>query len=153
MSENETKHEKILKQTQILIAILAGLVTFIVGAYNVKGFVFSKKGPGAVSVLVRTENGQPASNASIEITKIQGGVVASSNTGLDGKYEQPKLEPGNYSLKITKAKFQAETFLFSIEPAHTTELDLKLKSAPNSIRSSVEEVGASWIKKFGAEAP
>ncbi len=149
MADGETKHEKILKRTQLWLAVLAGLVTFIIGAYNIKNVVFAKKGPGTVAIAVQAENGQPIPKATIEITKVQGGVVSSSNTGADGKYEPQKLEPGNYSLKATKTNFQPENLFFAIEPGHTTQLDLKLKPTSASIRSAVEEVGANWIKEFG----
>ena len=35
--------EKILQRTQVWVAILAGIVTFIVGAYNTKNIFFPKK--------------------------------------------------------------------------------------------------------------
>ena len=72
MSDNESKG--FLKQAQVWVAILAGLVTFIVGAYNTKNIFFSKKEPEVVVP------------------------------------EKPKPDP---------------------------------------IRSSIEEVGATWIKKMG----
>ncbi len=63
MNGEETKHDLTLKRIQVTIAILAGAVTFAVGAYNVKQTFFSRKGPGDVSVQVRTDNGQPAQHA------------------------------------------------------------------------------------------
>lgn len=38
-----SSQEGFLKRTQVWIAILAGLVTFIVGAYNAKNIFFPKK--------------------------------------------------------------------------------------------------------------
>ena len=43
MAVEETKHDLWLKRIQITIAILAGLATLILGVYNVKKNVFSKK--------------------------------------------------------------------------------------------------------------
>ena len=68
--------EESLKRTQVWVAILAGIVTFIVGAYNVKNIFFPKK----------------------------------------------------------------ETILVVTAPP---------VSSPSPIRSAVEDIGASWIKKWG----
>ena len=48
MSENESKHEVMLKRAQLIIGVLAGLTTLIIGVYNVKN-IFVKK-PEAVKV-------------------------------------------------------------------------------------------------------
>ena len=45
MAVEETKHDLWLKRTQIIIAILAGVATLILGIYNVKKNVFSKNNP------------------------------------------------------------------------------------------------------------
>ena len=71
--------EAVLKKVQLWIAILAGITTLIVGAYNVKTIFFRK--------------------------------------------EEPKPEP------------------VKVQPV-----------VPEKIRSAVEEVGASWIKKLAAES-
>ena len=148
MSENESKHDKVLKRTQMWVAVLAGFCTLVVGAYNAKNIFFTKKGPGEVHIEVRADNGQVVPQASIEIAKAQGGVVASADTRADGTYEKKGLDPGNYSLKIIKPNFQPESVFFSVEPAQTAELNIRLKPASSSIRSAVEEVGASWLKQI-----
>ena len=43
MAVEETKHDLWLKRIQITVAILAGLATLILGVYNVKKNIFSKK--------------------------------------------------------------------------------------------------------------
>ena len=43
MVVEETKHDLWLKRIQITVAILAGLATLILGIYNVKKNIFSKK--------------------------------------------------------------------------------------------------------------
>ena len=149
VESSETKQEKTLKKLQLWIAVFAGLATFIVGAYNIKNIVLSKKGPGAVLIQVSDENGQPIPSAGVQIEQVQGGVIASTSTSADGKYEQNKILPGNYSLKVEKAGFQAATMLFAIESGNKSALNVALKPNSSSIRSSVEEVGASWIKKLG----
>ena len=73
---DESKHELFLKRAQLVIGVLAGLTTLIVGGYNVRNIFFKKPEP----------------------------VVAAPTP-----------------------------------PAHQSD----------AIRSAVEEVGASWIKKLG----
>lgn len=149
MGMEETTHDLIFKRIQLAIAILAGIATLAVGAYNVKHTFFVKTGPGNVSVQVRTDTGQPAQQAAIEISRAQGGVVSTTETGSEGTYVRKGLEPGNYTLKAGKSGFQSEMLVFTIEPGQTAELKLTLKASPSSIRSAMEEVGASWIKDFG----
>ncbi len=49
MSENESKRDAMLKRAQIIIGVLAGLTTLIVGAYNVKNIFFKKPEPVPVA--------------------------------------------------------------------------------------------------------
>ncbi len=50
MSEASDKHEQFLKKVNLWVAVLAGLTTLIVGAYNVKN-IFFKKEPEPVKVV------------------------------------------------------------------------------------------------------
>ncbi len=52
MSEETTKHEQFLKKINLWVAVLAGITTLIVGAYNVKN-IFFKKEPAPVKVVER----------------------------------------------------------------------------------------------------
>ena len=149
MADGESKHEKALKRIQLWVAVLAGIVTFAIGAYNAKNLYFSKKGPGTIAIVAQMDNGSPIAQASIEILKVQGGVVITSSTTQDGKYET-KLEPANYNLKISKVNFQPESVFFTIEPAVKTDLNLRMKPVASTIRSTVEEVGSSWLKNFSS---
>ena len=140
-----------IQKIQVAIGIAVGLVTLVVGVTNAKNLLFSKKGPGAVSIQVRAD-GKPAP-AAVQITKVQGGLVANAQTGNDGSYEKKPLEPGNYGLKVEKAGYQPETLLFAVEPGQTAELTVALKPAAGSIRSALEETSASWIKQLGKPKP
>lgn len=131
------------------IAILAGLATLAVGLYNVKHTILGNKGEGTVRLRVRTDSGQPVRQAAIEISKAQGGVMANAETGPDGSYAKKGLTPGNYTVKAGKSGFQSDMQVFAIEPGETTELNLNLNASSETIRSALEEVGASWIKDLG----
>ena len=41
----------------------------------------------------------------------QGVVIASSQTNTDGKYSKSGLEPGNYTVKVTKPNFEPEAIV------------------------------------------
>jgi predicted unusual protein kinase regulating ubiquinone biosynthesis (AarF/ABC1/UbiB family) len=56
MSEAADKHDQFLKKVNLWVAVLAGLTTLIVGAYNVKNIFFTKKKPEPVKVE-RTSSG------------------------------------------------------------------------------------------------
>ena len=45
----ETKHDILLKRIQIVLAIIAGVITVILGVYNVKKNLFTKEQPVAVT--------------------------------------------------------------------------------------------------------
>lgn len=150
MGADESRNEQVLKKLQLILGIAVGIVTLAVGAYNAKKIFFSPQGPGAVSVQVRSE-GRAVPQASVQIAKVQGGIVATSETGADGAYSKKGLEPGNYSLQVSKAGLQPEKLFFSVEPGQTAELNLALEAPPSSIRSALEEAGASWIKKKSSQ--
>ena len=54
----ETKHDLWLKRTQIVLAIIAGVITVIIGAYNLKKNVFSKSEPVPAPAPVHVEEPQ-----------------------------------------------------------------------------------------------
>ena len=146
----ETKHEVFLKRAQLVIAVLVGVVTLIVGVYNAKRTLFSKSGPGQISMAVRTDKGQAVGQAAVQILNLQGGVVATAETGSDGKYVKKGLQSGNYTVKVNKNGYQPEMLVVSVDPSQMAEVNLELKPTASPMRSAVEEVGASWIKDLGA---
>lgn len=170
MTQLESKKDTVLKRTQLVIAILAGLATLAVGAYNVKKTFFAPTGPGELSLQVRAEDGRGIGRATVQITRAQGALVTSSKTDSSGRYELDDLEPTNYSLKVSKSGFEPESVVFEIEPARTTELEIELKAIfvpvavpaptapqpqqsqpqPSVLRNTVEELGASWLKTLAS---
>ena len=78
MDEGYTHKEQSLKRFQLWLAIIVGIISFVVAAHNFKNIYFNKKSPDQATV-------------------------------------QPAAQP-----------------------------------TPSPLRSAVEEVGASWVKKFGS---
>ena len=150
MNDHESKHDKVLKRFQLWVAVLAGIITLSIGLYNAKNLFLTEKRPGNLALEVRAEDGRGASGASVEIMRAQGAVVVSSKTDAQGNYDRSELEPGNYTVKVSKAGFESETVFFTVEPGRTAELEIKLKPASSAIRNTVEEIGASWIKALAS---
>jgi hypothetical protein len=150
MMDKESKNDNNLKRFQLSIAILASVVTLSLGLYNAKKIFFSENGPGKLSLEVRALNESVISGAAVEIKQAQGSILTSSKTDGAGFFELSDINPGSYTLKASKGGFESETILFTIEPGRTAELEVKLKPASSSIRTTVEELGASWLKTLAS---
>ncbi len=151
----ETKHDLYLKRTQVILAILGGLAAVIIGFYNVKKNVFSDNSPGSLAVSVRSDQGRSISGAHIELYDSQNAVVASSETSSGGDYTDKDLAAGSYMLKVTAGNFEPQAATIKVDPKKTTHLDMVLRSlntakaSGSPIKSALEDVSASWIKKLG----
>ena len=160
----ETKHDLLLKRTQITIAILAGIATLILGVYNVKKYVFTETSPGALVAYVRSDAGEPLARAHVELLNAQNALVTASETKKDGSYAKKDLDPGSYILKVSAAGFEPEVATVQINPKKTADFEIilreiKVAQAPPSpqpaspIKSALEEVGATWIKNLAKTEP
>ncbi len=151
----ETKHDLYLKRIQVILAILGGLAAVIIGFYNIRKNVFTDNTPGILAVSVRSDQGRSIAAAHIELYDSQNAVVASSETSGNGSYTDQDIVPGSYLLKITSSGYEPQAATIKIDPKKTTHLDLVLRSFGNTqspgspIKSALEDVGATWIKKFG----
>lgn len=147
----ETKNDLLLKRVQIIITILGGIAALIIGLYNLKT-IFSTSGSGSFSLNVRSERGSFIGHARVEIYNSQNAVVGSSLTGGDGNYKMKSLSAGSYTLKVSAKGFEPQAVTFRIDPKNATQLDIAMKSIGNgkssSVRSAIEDVSASWIKKL-----
>lgn len=157
MAEQESKHDAILKRLQIIIAILAGITTLLIGLYNVKKVVLVDKTKGSAAFTTRTDAGTIAPNTNIELYDAQNTLVASGLTGSAGQFTSKELEAGNYIVKVSLRGYEPQVLPIRIEPKKTAELQLTMRSlqtqasgAPggNPIKSALEETGAAWIRKL-----
>lgn len=147
---DETKHDAWLKRTQVWLGILVGVVTLIVGIHNVGQTVFSKNGPGGVSVVVRSARGQPIAQATIELMDAQNHRISMAQTDAAGRFERKGLAAGSYSVKAARSGFEPEVIAIAVQPGTMADLQLALKPAGSPVQSALEEAGASWIKKLGS---
>jgi hypothetical protein len=163
---DETRHDLWLKRINTWIAILAGSVASLAGAYNFYPS-FLSAAPGDISAVVRAQGGAPVSRAHVELLTSQNVLLGTSETDRGGRYVKKDLEPGSYILKVRRGGFEPQVATVSVASKKTTDLELVLRSristqAPpspqaaaspqaegNALRSALEEAGASWIKSFG----
>ena len=162
----ETRHDLWLKRINTWIAILGGSIASVAGAYNFYPSFFPAA-PGGISAVVRSQGGAPVSRAQVELLTSQNVLVGTSQTDRDGRYIKKDLEPGSYTLKVSRGGFEPEVAPVSVAAKKTTDLELVLRSRSrtqasaspqtvaspqgqgNALRSALEETGASWIKSFG----
>ncbi len=151
----ETKHDLYLKRIQVILAILGALAAVIIGFYNIKKNVFVDNSPGTLALSVRSDQGQSVASAHLELYDSQNAVVASSETSSDGSYTNKELAAGSYILKISSNGYEPQAATIKIDPKKTTHLELILRSlgtpkaAGSPIKSALEDVSATWIKKLG----
>ena len=55
MTESDSKQDRMLRKIQLYVALLAGLITLVIGVYNVRNIFFKKPEP------VKVEQPAPAS--------------------------------------------------------------------------------------------
>ncbi len=149
MSADENKQDQFLKKAQLWIAVLVGTITLAVGIYNAKSLFFSKKGPGGVSVSVKTQQSQPVAQARVELFSAANAVVVSSSTDAQGEFQKKGLAPGNYSLKITATGYETAVAAIAVQPEETAQFNIVLQSTGSPVKSAIEEVGAGWIRSLG----
>ena len=162
----ETRHDLWLKRINTWIAILGGSVASLAGAYNFSP-AFFPAAPGDMTAVVRAQSGAPVSRAHVELLTAQNVLLGTSETDRDGRYVKKDLEPGGYILKVSRRGFEPQVATVNVTSKKTTDLELVLRfrsrtQAPASpqaaaspqaqdstLRSALEETGASWIKSFG----
>jgi hypothetical protein len=149
---DESRGEQRLKKAQLIIAVLAGAVTLIIGAYNAKALLFpGTGGPGAIALKVSSaDSGRPVSNASVELYSADNALVATAQTDAEGQLERKNLDPGNYTLKVMREGYETSILPLAVKPDKDSQFALALRSTGSPVRAALEEVGASWIKDLGS---
>jgi Carboxypeptidase regulatory-like domain len=162
----ETRHDLWLKRINTWIAILGGSIASVAGAYSFYPSFFPAV-PGDISAVVRAQGGAPVSRAHVELLTSENVLLGTSETNRDGRYVKKDLEPGSYILKVSRGGFEPQVATVGVVSKKTTDLELVLSSrnrtqAPTSsqaeasphaqgstLRSALEETGASFIRSLG----
>ena len=123
---DETRHDLWLKRINTWIAIVAGSVASLAGAFNFYPSFFSS--PGGISAVVRAQGGAPVSRANVELLTSQNVLLGTAETDRGGRYVKKDLEPGSYILKVRRGGFEPEVATVSVASKKTTDLELVLRS-------------------------
>ena len=158
MAVEETKHDLFLKRAQVTVAILAGIATLIIGVYNVKKTVFSgPAGPGGIQAVIQNEEARPVAGAYTELLNSANVLVTASNTDASGTFSKEGFDAGNYVLKVSARGYEPQIVTVQVASKKTAHVEIMLRSIsgpaqskPDTIRSAVEEAGASWIKRLAS---
>ena len=150
----ETKHDLMLKRTQVIIAILTATVGLVLGVYNMNKSMFTKNYPGDILATVRGDAGRPLGNARVELYNSGNTLLAASETHSDGVYSKKDVDAGSYVLKVSRDGYEPQVSSIQVASKKTAEFDVVLRALPSAqaaspLRSALEETGASWIRTLG----
>jgi hypothetical protein len=126
----------------LVVALLAGVISITGGIYSLKNNVFSGPSYGTLQGIVRDERiAKPLRLAAVEISDLSGAVVNTATTDDNGHYLVEALKTGNYVVKFTAPLHKIETKTIKIEKNLAPSINVDLfPEAPQVIPSRVETV-------------
>jgi len=134
-----------LHSLNLIVAMLAGIISITGGIYSLKSNLFSGPAYGSLQGIVRDEKiAKPLVLASVEVSGIDGAVVNTIETDRDGFYQVEKLKIGNYIVKFTAPLHKVESKNIKIEKdlASTINVDL-VPEMQSSMPTASQEVAAA----------
>ena len=117
----------------LVVALLAGVISITGGIYSLKNNIFSGPAYGSLQGIVRDVRiARPLKLTSVEISDLTGTVVNSAATDDDGHYSIKSLKTGNYIVKFTAPIHKIETKTIKIEKdlESTINVDLVSETPP-----------------------
>lgn len=116
-----------LHAMNLIVALLAGVISITGGIYSLKNNLFSGPAYGSLQGIVRDERiARPLKLASVEISDLAGAVVNTATTDDDGHYLIESLKTGNYVVKFTAPIHKVETKTIKIEKNLTSSINVEL---------------------------
>ena len=95
------------------------------------------------------DNGEPVGGAHVALNP--GGLTA--NTGSDGRYEFDGLEPGQYTVQISKSGYKTNSKRISVVAGQQASGDMVLERGEARIRASARRMpGSAWIPRRAPRA-
>ena len=145
-----------LHTVNIVVALLAGVISITGGIYSIKNNFFSGPTFGSLQGIVRDEKiAKPLKLASVEITDLTGAVVNTAATDDNGHYLIEALKTGNYVVKFTAPFHKVETKTIKIEKDlwSSVNVDLVPEVTPAKFSSVESPVPAQQIAQAPYAAP
>jgi len=124
MPKSPTSH---LHAMNLVVALLAGVISITGGIYSLKNNLFSGPAYGSVQGVVRDERiARPLKLAVVEISDLTGAVVNTAETDDNGHYLLEALKAGNYVVKFTAPMHKIETKTIKIEKDLASSINVDL---------------------------
>ncbi|MEI7751087.1 MAG: carboxypeptidase-like regulatory domain-containing protein [Candidatus Omnitrophota bacterium] len=138
-SKSPTSH---LHVVNLVVALLAGVISITGGIYTLKNNVFSGPAYGSLQGIVRDERiAKPLKLASVEVADLTGAVVNTATTDDNGHYLIEALKTGNYVVKFTAPLHKIESKTIKIEKDLSSSISVDLfPEAQQANLSPVESV-------------
>ncbi|MED4278752.1 carboxypeptidase regulatory-like domain-containing protein, partial [Priestia megaterium] len=94
--------------------------------------------PGIVQGVITSEQtGQPLPDTLIRVIDINGVIVASTQTDINGSFQAQGLAPGTYTLIVINPEFQGKTIGFTVGPNQILTQNISLAPNPGTLTGTV----------------
>ena len=121
----------------LVVALLAGVISITGGIYSLKNNIFSGPAYGSLQGIVRDVRiARPLKLTSVEISDLTGTVVNSAATDDDGHYSIKSLKTGNYVVKFTAPLHKIETKNIKIEKDLASSINVSLTPEAQLIKAA-----------------
>ena len=133
-----------LHVVNLIVALLAGVISITGGIYSLKNNLFSGPQYGSLQGVVRDEKiAKPLKLAAVEISDLAGVVVNTATTDDNGHYLIEALKTGNYVVKFTAPIHKVETKTIKIEKDLASSINVDLVPETSQTNLSAVESMAS----------
>jgi hypothetical protein len=136
----------------LVVALLAGVISITGGIYSLKNNVFSGPAYGSLQGIVRDERiAKPLVLTSVEISDLAGAVVNTATTDDRGHYLIEAIKTGSYVVKFTAPLHKIETKTIKIEKNLASDINVDL--FPSTQQANLSSVESAASARQNIQAP
>jgi hypothetical protein len=143
-----------LSSVQAVVAIAAGVITVLAGAYTLSSNLRSEPaGTGQVVAILRElPSEKPVNAATLEIWTPKNELVTMLTSSESGRVRY-SLKEGSYRLRVSHPRFDAENRTIHVASGQTAEVRIEMKQSTGGstpLGSTVQAVdeGVGKVKQF-----
>ena len=137
LPKSPTSHLHVMN---LIVALLAGIISITGGIYSLKNNVFSGPAHGSLQGIVRDEKiAKPLLLATVEVSEADGAVVNTVNTDQDGFYQIASIKTGNYIVKFTAPRHHTQSKTVKVEKDLQSTINVDLLPEEESFKSIPSE--------------
>jgi hypothetical protein len=149
MPKSPTSHLHVMN---LVVALLAGIISITGGIYSLKNNLFSGPAYGSLQGTVRDERiARPLKLASVEISDLGGAVVNTAATDESGHYLIEALKTGNYVVKFIAPLHKVETKTIKIEKDVASSVNVDL--FPEAQQTNLSPIEPAAAVRQNIQAP